>query len=108
MSITRGTTNSDIFSKFIQSSLLSFLHPFNGTNPHSVVVMDNCSIHHVREITEDAGAILPPYSPDLNPKVKSRNKDLESSMDNCDTDTIILTAFASISQHDCQQWISQS
>jgi len=40
---------------------------------HSVVVMDNCSIHHISEIVqmiEEVGAIvhfLPPYSPDLMP-----------------------------------------
>ena len=40
---------------------------------HSVVVMDNYSIHHISEIVqmiEEVGAIvhfLPPYSPDLMP-----------------------------------------
>ena len=50
--------------------------PYNGTNPHSVVVLDNCSIHHIAEVVtsiNDVGAhvlFLPPYSPyspDLNP-----------------------------------------
>ncbi len=49
------------------------LLPFNGTNPKSVVVMDNASIHHVDQVVtliEDVGAIpifLPPYSPDVMP-----------------------------------------
>ena len=47
--------------------------PYNGINMHSVVVLDNCSIHHVREVRkaiEDVSTLvmfLPPYSPDLNP-----------------------------------------
>ena len=46
--------------------------PFDGVNPTSIVVMDNCSIHHVAEVQlmlEDAGILLmylPPYSPDMN------------------------------------------
>ena len=56
---------------------------------------------------------LPPYSPDLNPikmtfsKMKRRIKDLELSMVTADIDTIMLAAFASISQEDCQGWIFQ-
>ncbi len=115
--ITKGTTNGDTFCNFIQRHLLPFLEPFNG---HSVVVMDNCSIHHVQEIAEvieEVGALLhflPPYSPDLNPielafsKVKSGIKDSESSLPNSDTDTMILAAFASITRQDCQNWIAHS
>ena len=52
---------------------MPILQPFNGSNPRSVVVLDNASIHHIERIQEliDAtGALiryLPPYSPDLNP-----------------------------------------
>ena len=94
--------------------------PYNGVNPHSdsVVVLDNCSIHHVEEITtiiEDVGALihfLPPYSPDLNPieetfsKVKTEMKNLQQSMTNVlDTETVVLSAFATITQDDCKGWI---
>ena len=48
VSIVKGTTNGDTFSQFILANLLPHLQPFNGTNAHSVVVMDNCSIHHIR------------------------------------------------------------
>ncbi len=47
--------------------------PFDGNNPHSVVILDNCSIHHVEGITEmmqEVGALvqfLHPYSPNYNP-----------------------------------------
>ena len=56
---------------------------FTFHRSHSVVITDNCSIHHLQTVLEminSVGALvrfLPPYSPDLNPielvfsKVKS-------------------------------------
>jgi hypothetical protein len=45
------------------------MHPFPGEM--SISIMDNCSVHHIQEVTdllEAAGLIfLPPYSPDYNP-----------------------------------------
>ena len=47
--------------------------PFNGSNPRSVAVMNNLSVHHVHEFEEhfrQAGIVLlflPAYSPHLNP-----------------------------------------
>ncbi len=118
VSVSKGTTDGDVFHDFVQKFLLPQLKPFDGVNPHSVVIMDNCSIHHVHEVVkmiEEVGAIvqfLPPYSPDLNPieeafsKVKSEIKSFERTMDINDIETITLAAFASISQSDCQGWIS--
>ena len=46
---------------------------FDGSNLTSVVIKDNCAIHHIHEVgqlLEDAGIFLiylPPYSSDLNP-----------------------------------------
>ena len=63
-----------VFEQFVQYSNLPHLMPFNGTNQHSIVVMDNASIHHVdgnTELIQGVGAIplfLPPYSADYNPK----------------------------------------
>ena len=63
--------------------------PFDGHNTHSVLVMDNCAIHHVSRMVEmiyETGALLhflPPYSPDYNPieslfsKVKTVLKGIE-------------------------------
>ena len=77
--------------------------PYNGTNEHSVLIMDNCSIHHVEEIDEvlqDAQILthyLPPYSPDYNPielafsEVKYMIKAMEAEVQAIDdNDTIIL------------------
>ena len=72
--IAEGCVNEDVFENFIDECLLPILKPFNGSNPHSVVIMDNTSIHHVDRVSHlvetIAGArlcYLPPYSPDLNP-----------------------------------------
>uniref|UniRef100_A0A1X7VTI6 Tc1-like transposase DDE domain-containing protein n=1 Tax=Amphimedon queenslandica TaxID=400682 RepID=A0A1X7VTI6_AMPQE len=49
------------------------MEPFDGSPKKSIIIMDNCSIHHVsgvKQLLEDAGILLfylPPYSPDLNP-----------------------------------------
>ena len=56
----KGTTDGDDFYKFVQEYLLPHLMPFNGINPQSVVILDNCSIHHIVEIVrsiEDVGAL---------------------------------------------------
>ena len=71
--MVRGT--GDTFYSFVQTHLIPHLLPFDGKNPHSVVVMDNCSIHHVQQVItsiQDVGALvhfLPPYSPDFNRRV---------------------------------------
>ena len=57
----RGTANGDAFYDFVQTHLLPHLMSFDGRNPHSVVVMDNCSIHHVQEVVtsiQDVGALV--------------------------------------------------
>lgn len=67
------SVNGTEFLYFIQHILLPHLKPFNGINDHSVVIMDNASIHHVTgvsQLIDSTGALLyylPPYSPDLNP-----------------------------------------
>ena len=62
-----GGVNRDEFYHFVHSRLLPHLKPFDGSNEHSIVVMD---IHHVDDIVnmiEEVGAMvlfLHPYSPD--------------------------------------------
>ena len=116
----RGTTDGDIFYQFVQTHLLPHLMPFNGTNPHSVVVLDNCTVHHVPEVVksiEDVGSLvlfLPPYSPDFNPieeafsKVKSVLKSYESNNIQriSDVETLLLMSFLEITPEDCIGWIN--
>ena len=72
--LAEGTVNAPKFKEFVKLLFIPFLNPFNWNNKHSLVIMDNSSIHHVENvcklIEEQAGAkliYLPPYSPDLNP-----------------------------------------
>ena len=70
---------------FLENKLNLSLHSFNGTNPNSVIVMDNAAIHHVdgvEELLENLGVLiyfLSPYSPDLNPIEKLFSK-IKSSL----------------------------
>ena len=115
-----GTANGEVFYSFVQTHLLPHLMPYNGTNPHSVVVLDNCSIHHVAEVVKsinDVGAhvlFLPPYSPDLNPieelfsKVKTTLKSAEDIVHTSDLETLLLYSFTSVTEEDCMGWINHS
>ncbi len=59
--ITDQSVDADLFQDFVDESLLLKLNPFNGINPMSVVVMDNCAIHHVDHVVkslEDLGVVV--------------------------------------------------
>ena len=116
-----GSVNEEVFYDFVQSALLPHLMPFNGVNPNSVVVLDNCSIHHIVNIVkmieelETLVLFLPPYSPDYNPieeafsKVKSTLKLMDKEADvTDDLESIVLSAFSFITPRDCQQWINDA
>ena len=81
----RGTANADVFQKFVAKTLLPHLMPFDGKNPHSVVIMDNCIIHHGDEVAKmihEMGALvhfLPPYSPDYAPVEEASKVRTESN-----------------------------
>ena len=112
--------HGDRFYEFLRGSLIPVLQPFNGTNSHSILIMDNCSVHHiveVRGLLQCVGIILflPPYSPGLNPieealsKVKSflrKHDDLLQIVP--DPTDVIKSAFNSITIDDCNAWISHS
>ena len=114
--------DSVIFYDFVQEVLLPHLMPFNGQNlhsqnPHSVVILDNCSIHHVQPVVrmiQEVGALvhfLPSYSPDYNPieqafcKAKKEMQTLEDSGIQ-DLKQIILSVFCTITSEDCESWIN--
>ena len=114
-----GSVDSGKFVDFIQEALLPNLQPFDGINPHSVVILDNAAIHHVDgvvDLIESTGALavfLPPYSPDLNPieeafsKLKSTLKANEELLDILDIESLVLHACTSITADDCKNWISK-
>ena len=119
--IVEGIVNGDVFERFVTRSLIPILKPFNGINSHSVVIMDNASIHHLDKIAEiiaGTGALLrflPPYSPELNPiehvfsKVKAFLKANDTVYINTQFPTTLVTmAFCTITQSDCINYIRHS
>lgn len=61
-----GSVNGE---EFVTETLMPILNPFDGTNTRSVVIMDNCSIHHVdpvvhliETVAQAKLVFLPPYS----------------------------------------------
>ena len=120
LKIVEGNIDGDTYCDFVEKVLLPHLTPFDGVNPYSVVVVDNCSIHHNEvavQMIQEVGAIvhfLPPYSPDYNPieeafsKVKAEMKAMEKEAQVIDIETIVLAAFSCITVSDCNQWIKDS
>ena len=61
VAITNKSVDADVFYSFVERNVLPHLLPFDGTNPKSVVVLDNASIHHVQEVEsfiEETGSIV--------------------------------------------------
>ena len=119
--LTSESVNGDAFYDFVCGTLIPNMHPYDGQSPNSVVVMDNCSIHHidrVQQLLDNAGIIviyLPPYSPDLNPiesafsYVKLYLKQHDDVIDIFPNITpLVKSGFDSISTEICQSWIKQS
>ena len=114
-----GSTNSSTFLDFVRGSLIPTMQPF--PDKHSIIVMDNCSIHHVQEVKdliESLGIVilfLPPYSPDYNPieelfsYLKYYLKEHEDLIQALPTPVpIIEAALESVTSTKCNQWINDS
>ena len=119
--LTTNTVDREIFYDFIRGTLIPQMMTFNESNPRSVAVMDNLSVHHVREVVEhfrQAGVVvlfLPAYSPDLNPMeeafsfVKSYLRKHDDVLQVIpDPKVIIKAAFNAINAQHCKSWISHS
>ena len=44
--LTTGSVNSGKFLEFVQGTLIPEMQQFDGSRRMSIVIMDNCSIHH--------------------------------------------------------------
>ena len=121
LQVCRETVNSDKFYDFIRGYLIPQMTPFDGISPRSIVIMDNCSIHHVSEIKTLLDSVgiplffLPPYSPDFNPieetfsYVKSYLREHDELLQSISNPSSVLeSAFHSITPHHCTQWITHS
>lgn len=55
------TVDQKVFFDFVRGCLIPNMMTFNGTNARSIAVMDNLSVHHVREIlassSRNSGAV---------------------------------------------------
>ena len=119
--LTTGSVNGDTFLEFVHGTLIPEMEPFDGSIRKSIVILDNCSVHHTADVKQafnDAGILviyLPPYSPDLNPieetfsYVKYYLKDHDELLQSVkDPKPIINAALKSITVEMCQQWINHS
>ena len=119
--IITGTVDGNSFLDFVRGTLIPEMEPFDGSEKMSIVIMDNCSIHHIAEVKDtltDAGILvlyLPPYSPDLNPieeafsYIKYYLKDHHELLQVFSNPQCILqAAFNSITPQHCNGWISHS
>jgi len=119
--IIKGTVDGAKFTNFVQGKLIPEMMPFDGDNPRSIAILDNCSVHHVAEVEsslKQAGILvyyLPPYSPDLNPAeelfsyfkyyLKLHDEVLQAMEDPV---PLIQDAFDNISVQNCLGWIGNS
>ena len=118
LELTKGTVDGSKFVDFIRGKLIAEVQPFDGENTRSILVLDNCSVHHVQEVSElldEAGILhffLPPYSPDFNPAeemfsyikyyLKNHDEVLQSMQDPI---PLLEAAFNSVTQEQCSGWI---
>lgn len=97
------------------------MHSFDGSSPKSVLIMDNCSVHHVQEIQDLLSSVgipilyLPPYSPDYNPLeeafsyIKNYLKQQDELLQQLtDPLAVIQHAFNSIGKDHSNKWITHS
>lgn len=116
--IVEGSVNGEKFVDFVRHCLLPVMMPFNGTNPKSLVILDNASVHHVEAVEETINGVgalvrfLPAYSPDLNPieevfsEVKGILKANDAAMQATMSPTTLITmAFSQVSQSNCSSYI---
>ena len=111
--LTQSTVNGDKFLDFLRGSLIPEMMPYNGSNPKSILVMDNCAIQEVTDYLQSVGVLLiflPPYNPDLNPIeemfsfVKYYLRERDESLSTNPTE-IIKSAFNEITAEHCKAWV---
>lgn len=102
-------------SHFVRGTLIPNMNPYDGETDNSILVMDNCFIHHVEKIVEllqRPGILvifLPPYSPDFNPIELTLNSCLKKFLQEHEhviqaannVKDVILSAFENITQEYC-------
>ena len=117
--LTASTVNGEKFLDFLRATLVPEMMPYNGSNPRSILVMDNCTIHHISDVIDfllSVGILviyLPPYSPDLNPieelfsflKYYLKQHDEVIQALNSNPIEVIKSAFNEITRDHCKAWV---
>lgn len=117
----KDSVSAEVFADFIRGNLVPQMRAFDEESPTSVVVMDNCSIHHtelVLDLLKEAGIVvifLPPYSPDYNPiellvfaYIKAYLKHHYELQALSGPLPVINATFESITPQQCQTWIAHA
>ena len=52
LELTTSTVNGETCFDFARGTLIPNMMPFNGSNPISVVIMENLSVHHASEVKD--------------------------------------------------------
>ena len=115
----KGSVNGDVFFDFVRGSLIPQMLPYDGDNPKSIAVLDNCAIHHIQPVLGLFRAMgilvlfLPPYSPDIMPiellfsYSKYYLKDHDEIWQAMNHPTVLLqAAFDSVNSENFINWIS--
>ena len=120
--LAEGSVNGDKFEEFVTETLMPIFNPFDGTNPRSVVIMDNCSVHQVdpvvyliESVAQSKLIFLLPCSPDLMPleevfhQVKSIIKANDGILQVTSAPRALLAmAFSMVTTQDCIGYIRHS
>ena len=119
--IITSNATGDFFFDYLRGTLLPQMRAFDGHSARSILVLDNCAIHHISEVkavAQQAGILLlflPAYSPDLNPieeafsfvkqYLKEHDELLQATSHPTD---VIKHAFDAITPSHCKSWISHA
>lgn len=113
--ILEGSCNAEVMLAFANIVLAQHMNPFPAH--HSILIMDNCLIHHNGEyqsVIRSTGGFpefLPPYSPLLNPiekawsKMKAWLKRNQTYVASIPAEQAIHEALCTITRQDCVNWI---
>ena len=114
-----GGVSGEEFYDFVRGTLIPNMNPFDGESDNSILILDNCSIHHVENVVtllQQSGILvlfLPPYSPDFNPieltfsylkKYLQEHDEMIQATNNL-TD-VLKSAMDNINKEYCSKWIS--
>ena len=98
------------FFEYVRGSLIPNMLPFDGNNPRSIAVLDNCSIHHVQSVVElfrvaGIGYLHIAQTSILRKMLSVRLKEHDEILQVViDPIPIIEAAFDSITPEDCIGW----